>query len=129
MFVKTNTQVFTLVLGKIFFPTSLRNGLEVRGLDLERNMTNSVLHIKNRRGPSTEPWGTPCLIDLRFDSEFWIDTNWCLSDKYDLNQFLQGPLIPQYQVLMLKFDDQPYQRPFEDRQIHHRQAHHYQDFF
>ena len=34
---------FTLVLGKIFFPTSLRNGLEVRGLDLERNMTNSVL--------------------------------------------------------------------------------------
>ena len=44
----------------------------------------SLMYSKNNRGPSTEPWGAPCLIDLRLDSEFWIDTNWCLSDKYDI---------------------------------------------
>ena len=38
----------TLGLGKIFFPTSLRKGLEAKGLDLERNITNSVLLAFNK---------------------------------------------------------------------------------
>ena len=47
MFVKTNTKIFNARAKKIFFPTSLRKGLEAKGLDLERNMTDSGLLVFN----------------------------------------------------------------------------------
>ena len=52
------------------------------------------MYIKNSKGPSTEPWGTPQVIVL--NSEFWLlhEVYWVRTDKYDANQSRDFPRIP-----------------------------------
>ena len=47
-----------------------------------------------RRGPSTEPWGTPWVAGDVTDWELFMETKWCLSVRYDLNQVRAVSVIP-----------------------------------
>ena len=49
---------------------------------------------ENRRGPSTEPCGTPYRTSLSADKSFPIFTDWVRFDRYDLNQSRTVPLKP-----------------------------------
>jgi len=48
----------------------------------------------NSRGPRTEAWGTPCKRGEFGDLKFPIETNCCLSVRYDLNQDSGTPVMP-----------------------------------
>ena len=52
----------------------------------------SFINIKNKRGPSIEPWGTPYKIDLWSDKTSFTDTRWVRFCKYDENQFKESSL-------------------------------------
>ena len=54
----------------------------------------SLTYIKNKSGPSTDPWGTP--QDTAWVSEFIAprETNCDLLLKYEVNQSLTTPLTP-----------------------------------
>ena len=54
----------------------------------------SFIYSRNRRGPSTLPWGTPCVIIWGSDKVPFMQTFCVLFDKYDLSQFNGFPLIP-----------------------------------
>ena len=43
--------------------------------------TRSFIYKMNKRGPRTEPWGTPQFINLRLDLWSFIWTYWCLFVK------------------------------------------------
>jgi len=38
-------------------------------LKLERKYGRSLMYIKNRRGPSTLPWGTPPRVATKFEKQ------------------------------------------------------------
>ena len=50
--------------------------------------------MRNSRGPSTDPCGTPCLVYCDSEVVPLIETHCLLFVKYDLNQSLAEPLIP-----------------------------------
>ena len=56
----------------------------------------SFIYSKNRRGPRTDPWGTPKFIAARTYSYPFIDTSWWWLDRYDLNQSFETPQIPKW---------------------------------
>ena len=62
-------------------------------VDGQKNDVQYFYNVKNLKIPgfakigSEDVLGALKVINLaRLDSIFWIDTNWCLSDKYVLNQ-------------------------------------------
>ena len=46
-----------------------------------------------RRGPSTEPWGTPCDRGAVEEVQLLILMNCCLSKRYDLSQVSAVPVM------------------------------------
>ena len=52
-----------------------------------------VYRVK-RIGPKTDPWGTPKVKNEGFEYDSPMLTIWDLSVKYDLNQFMAVPDIP-----------------------------------
>ena len=48
----------------------------------------------NRRGPSTEPWGTPWVTGDVRDLQLLIEMKCCLSVRYDWNQERAVSVIP-----------------------------------
>ena len=46
----------------------------------------SLIKAMKSKGPIIEPWGTPWRTQVVGDSMLPIDTNWCLSFRYDRNQ-------------------------------------------
>ena len=52
------------------------------------------MKIRNKNGPSAEPWGTPLLIICGEDISPLRDTNCCRSFKKFLNQASSVPCIP-----------------------------------
>ena len=77
---------FLILLGGIYsrFVSSAKWKL----VELCIHWCKSFMYIRNRRGPKTDPWGTPCSVRVRSDFSPSIDTNCCLSVRYDLNQLL-----------------------------------------
>ena len=49
----------------------------------------SFIYNKNRRGPRTDPWGTPQYIVVRPESKPFMDIYWL-----QLNQSFETPRIP-----------------------------------
>ena len=47
-----------------------------------------------RRGPSTEPWGTPWVTEVVEDLQLFIEMYCCLSERYEVNQERAVPVIP-----------------------------------
>lgn len=47
----------------------------------------SLINIKNNIGPKTDPWGTTVFNVVTFEKVFEMDTTWCLSAKYEVNQW------------------------------------------
>ena len=57
------------------FPTSLLSSANLK-TELTKPESKSLMNIKKRMGPSTEPWGTPLVTN--FHVELWprTDTRW-----------------------------------------------------
>lgn len=51
----------------------------------------SLINIKNKTGPSTDPCGTPDVTGTFLDGMFSITTNWDLSNKKSLIQVVIAP--------------------------------------
>ena len=56
----------------------------------------SFIHNKNSRGPRTYPWGTAQFIAARPEPCTFLDTYWQRLDRYDLDQSIETPRIPQW---------------------------------
>ena len=63
-------------------------------LEFLTDLFTSFMKMIKRRGPSTEPWGTPRETIFVDDSFRSIDVHWTLSHLKDLNQSKLVPLIP-----------------------------------
>ena len=54
----------------------------------------SLTYIRNKRGPSSDPCGTPHLTDLNSEKTPEISTTCTLHHKYEINQFTAAWLTP-----------------------------------
>ena len=54
----------------------------------------SLIYIRNNKGPSIDPWGTPDLTLRVSEVELLIEVNWVLFFKYFLNRYSGVPRTP-----------------------------------
>ena len=52
------------------------------------------MYMMKRRGPSTEPWGTPWVTGAVEEWQLLTEMNWCRSERYDFNQERAVFVIP-----------------------------------
>ena len=85
----------------LFSTTSLRLSAACETLSSAYNSVSvvkwsgrSFINRRKRTGPSTEPWGTPLLMNSVLHTLTPSTMHWHLFDKYDSNQQRVSPRIP-----------------------------------
>ena len=64
----------------------------------------SLTYIRNKRGPSIDPCGTPHVTDLNSEKTPEISTACTLPPKYEINQFTAAWLTPKDQGMALNME-------------------------
>ena len=61
-------------------------------------LLSGVVYSENKRGPSTEPWGTPYMSFENLDRLEPTFTAWNLSIKYEVNHLSAVPQTPNHEA-------------------------------